>query len=113
GTVSLDGRYLTATDWKTGDLSIRNLETGQMGHLTSNKSLADGDAEYSVPSPDGKRIANGWYGQKRCDLRLINIDGSGGPIRRCGTSSSAPGRPTGSMCSACFRRITTAPMRWS
>ena len=46
GAVSLDGRYLTATDWKTGDLSIRDLATGEMRHVTSNKSIADGDAEY-------------------------------------------------------------------
>ncbi len=77
GAVSLDGRYLTATDWKTGDLAIRDLTTGEMRHVTSNKSPADGNAEFSAPSPDGKRIAYGWYRQQHGDLRVINVDGSG------------------------------------
>jgi len=76
GAVAADGSFLTATDPKTGDLALRDLATGEMRRVTTNKSLADGDAEYSVPSPDGKRIAYGWC-HKGCDLRVINTDGTG------------------------------------
>ncbi len=29
GAVSPDGRFLTYTDWRTGDLAVRDLKTGE------------------------------------------------------------------------------------
>jgi hypothetical protein len=56
GTVSPDGRYLSFTDWETGNLAIRDLETGTNRRLTNKGSWLDSSeyAEYSTLSPDGK-----------------------------------------------------------
>jgi Tol biopolymer transport system component len=76
GAPSADGRYLTTQNQQTGDLAIRDMATGELRNITANKSLENGDAEFSVPSPDGKRIAYAWC-DKRCYLRVINLDGTG------------------------------------
>ena len=77
GSVSSDGRYLTFTDWETGDLAIRDLETGKNRHLT-NKGSWDESLEFSVYSrisPDGKQVAYAWYNRDNlCELRLIALD---------------------------------------
>ena len=81
GQVSRDGRYLSITNWDTGDLAIRELATGETRVLTKSGSLDNGFAEFSVPSPDGKRIAYAWGDAKRnrYDLRVVGLDG-GEPI---------------------------------
>ena len=79
GAVSSDGRYLTFTDWETGDLAIRELATGRNRRLTSKGSWNDSDefAEGSVVSPEGKQIAYAWYNKDGLyDLRIIGSDGS-------------------------------------
>ena len=40
-SVSLDGRRLTHTDWATGDLAVRDLETGQTRRLTHKPPLSE------------------------------------------------------------------------
>jgi Tol biopolymer transport system component len=79
GSVSSDGRYLSYTDWETGDLAIRDLETGKNRRLT-NKGSWDGSSEYaefSAVSPDGKQVAYAWSNKDDSyDLRLIGSDGS-------------------------------------
>lgn len=35
GEISPDGRYLSFWDWRTGDLAVRDLQTGQDRRLTS------------------------------------------------------------------------------
>jgi Tol biopolymer transport system component len=77
GHVSRDGRFFTSTDWSTGDLIAVNTATGGSRRVTSNRSRADGNAEFSVPSPDGRQIAYGWFRAGRGDLRVIHSDGSG------------------------------------
>jgi Tol biopolymer transport system component len=80
GQVTQDQKFLTFTDWSTGDLSVRDLSTGENRRLT-NKGTPELDefAEYSVPSPDGKRVAYSWYTKDGFyELRVIGIDGSGG-----------------------------------
>lgn len=83
GTPSPDGRYLSYTDWETGDLAIRELATGKTRRLTNSgtwkKPMAF--ALNSVISPDNKLVAYSWmneYGMY--DLCLIGIDGSGNRI---------------------------------
>ena len=40
GAVSPDGRYLSVVDWTTGDMAIRELDTGNMRRLTNKGSWA-------------------------------------------------------------------------
>ena len=78
GGPSPDGRYLAAAQYSpaTGDLSVRELETGVTRRLTSNA----GGEEYAgaaLISPDGKKIAFGWHTKLReYELRVIDFDGS-------------------------------------
>jgi Tol biopolymer transport system component len=79
GSPSSDGRYLTFTDWDTGDLAIRELSTGETRRLTNKGSFMPpmAFALNSRISPDNKLIAYSWmnkYGTY--DLRLIGTDGS-------------------------------------
>lgn len=74
-SVSADGRLLAYTDWETGRLAIRDLETGKSRHLTSEGWPK---AAYSPQiSPDGKHIAFTFYGGGVDQLRMIGTDGSG------------------------------------
>jgi len=79
GTISPDGRYLSFTDWETGDVAVRDMATGQNRRLTRKGSQND-SAEWaynSIVSPDGKRVAYGWYNKDSYyDLRLVGLDGS-------------------------------------
>jgi Tol biopolymer transport system component len=81
GGLAPDGRFLSFTDWETGDLAILNLITGEKRRLTKNNSpfsLSSSEyADTSRPSPDGKRIAYSWFNRDKVyELRVINIDGS-------------------------------------
>jgi len=75
---SPDGRYVTDIDWSTGNLTVRDLATGETRRVTNN--LANGAyPEASVFSPDGRRIVYGWQSGGPSwgwDLRTIGIDGT-------------------------------------
>ncbi|HUF49062.1 MAG TPA: hypothetical protein VMM93_14695, partial [Vicinamibacterales bacterium] len=77
---SPDGRLVTEIDWSTGDLAVRDLETGALRRVTNKGSWGDsGDfAEYSVFSPDGERIAYSWFSSEALgyEVRTIRADGS-------------------------------------
>lgn len=87
GTPSADGRYLSFTDWETGDLALRDLVANTSRRLTSTGGWqASGDfAEYSVLSPDGRQVAYAWFTDKgsqpnatRCVCRYeIRVSGTG------------------------------------
>ncbi len=87
GSISADGRYLSFVDWETGDLAVRDLATGRNRRLTNKGSWDDSDefALTSVFSGNGRQIAYNWYGKDgSCDLRVVNIDGSGSRVlARC------------------------------
>ncbi len=79
GAVSPEGRYLTFVDWNTGDMMIRDLQTGINRRLT-NKGSREKSAEFAINSkwsPDGKQIAYDWDdGTESCvELRVIASDG--------------------------------------
>jgi Tol biopolymer transport system component len=79
GRVFPDGRFMSFTDWATGDLAIHDLATGQNRRLTDKGTWAASEefAEFSVPSPDGRQIACNWYNSNfSYDLRIIGLDGS-------------------------------------
>ena len=78
GSISADGRYLSFTDWDTGDLAVRDLAAGTNRRVTNKGTWAESDqfAEWSVFSPDGRQIAYAWYNQDGAyDLRIIARDG--------------------------------------
>ena len=75
GQVSPDGRYVSFTHWGTGNLAIRDVASGEIRQLTAGTDPSKSYAEYSVPSPDGKRIAYGWS-HSTYDLCVIGLDGS-------------------------------------
>ncbi|MCK4785227.1 MAG: PD40 domain-containing protein, partial [Desulfobacteraceae bacterium] len=78
GEPSPDGRYLSYTDWETGDLAICEIATGKKHHLTNKGSWDESDefAFYSRWSPDGKQIVYDWFNDNFMELRIIGIDGS-------------------------------------
>lgn len=79
GSVSPDGRYVSYTDWTTGDLAVRDLQNGQSRRLTDKGAWSESGeyAEGSVFSPEGAQIAYGWLNQDRVfELRVIDLQGS-------------------------------------
>ena len=79
GSVSRDGRFLTYTDWSTGDLAVRDLKTGEDCHLTDKGSWLESSefALFSASSPDSTQVAYGWFNQEGFwELRIIGADGS-------------------------------------
>ncbi len=79
GSVSADGEYLTFTDWGTGNLAIRNLNTGQNKSLTREGSWNSPEqyAEFSLISPNGKQVAYMWFigneDNPHYELRLLQV----------------------------------------
>ncbi len=79
GGPSPDGKYFSFTDMTTGDLAIREIATGKKRRITNKGSLDKSVefAEASIWSPDGKRLAYGWYNKDNfIDLRVIGLDNS-------------------------------------
>ncbi|TFH27396.1 MAG: tetratricopeptide repeat protein [Bacteroidia bacterium] len=83
GKASPDGKYLSFTDWETGDLAVYELAGGKTRRLTHKGTWEDCSdyAEDSRWSPDGRQIAYGWCDDTGAyDLRIIGLDGSGPEI---------------------------------
>lgn len=78
GAIAPDGRFFSYTDWSTGDLAVRNLETGKSRRLTKKGTWDIPEFAQAVQaiSPDGRHIAYGWQSMTSCDLRTIDLDGS-------------------------------------
>ena len=78
-SVSADGRYITFTDWETGDLCVRDLKAGTNQRLTHNdpREVSGNYAQNSIFSPDGRQIAYNWFIQKdaRNEVRVILASG--------------------------------------
>jgi len=77
GAPSPDGRFLSFVDWDTGDLAIRDLDTGTNRRLTNKGSWEKSKefALFSRWSPDGKLLAYDWYNGEYIELRIIAPDG--------------------------------------
>jgi Tol biopolymer transport system component len=76
---SPDGRFVSITDWETGDVAVRNLETGETRRVTANPApFSPGFAQFSRVSPDGERIAYAWFDMQggEFELRVVDWDGS-------------------------------------
>jgi len=75
---TIDGRYFTYLDNSTGDLAIRDMETGESRHLTNKGGWSKSNyyALLSTVSPDGQQVAYAWQDDiKSPELRLIGIAG--------------------------------------
>ena len=73
-----DGRFLSTTDWSTGDVAVRDLATGALRRVGLKKDgwASDAYAESSHMSPDGRRIAVAWADeQSRYTIRVVDADG--------------------------------------
>jgi Tol biopolymer transport system component len=84
GSPSPDGRYLSFVDWETGDLALRDLQTGTNRRLTNKGPWEKSEefAEFSRWSPDGKLIAYDWYdGNSSGSVDLHVITPRGGKPR--------------------------------
>ena len=110
GSVSPDGRHYAFTDWRTGNLAVKDLKTGEERHLTDKESWLESN-EYALRpriSPDGNQIAYCWSNEEGlCDLRLIGLDGSGARVlyRQEATRSIEPDdwTPDGKQVLAIFK----------
>lgn len=78
--ISPDGRLAVQTDWTTGDLAVRDLETGEARHLTRNQGRFDpGEAEDARFSRDGRWVAYTWYDEAQpafYKLGLVDTEGT-------------------------------------
>ncbi len=64
--LSPDGKILTYADWSTGELWMRDVETGASRVLTNDGDwgVSDSYVETAAVSPDGTRIASAWMNHK-------------------------------------------------
>jgi Tol biopolymer transport system component len=83
GTISPDGRYISAVDWDTCNLVLREIGTGVDRRLTNQASCREtGDyPQESAISRDGKQVAYTWYNakDKRAELRVGSLAGGFNP----------------------------------
>ncbi|MDP9176458.1 MAG: hypothetical protein M3O61_02140 [Gemmatimonadota bacterium] len=93
GQPSPDGRFVTLTDWNTGNLAVYDLAAGTTARLTNDGSWGTSTeyAEASATSPDGKSVAYGWWtsAKKSFEIRLTSLAGADSGKTR--TIYSAPG----------------------
>jgi Tol biopolymer transport system component len=87
-SISADGRWLSFTDWSTGNLMVRDLSSGRDRAVTAGADTRKEYAEESVVSPDGKTVAYSWFkpvGRKtifepdgsRYELRVTDVTAGG------------------------------------
>ena len=86
GTISADGRYLSYTDWSTGDLGLRDMTTGTNRRLTNKGTWNDSSdfSEESTISRDGEYVAYAWYDDEteRYQLRMLRSNATAGSTPR-------------------------------
>lgn len=93
GSVSPDGRYISFTDWDTGDLSLHDLTTNQNRTIVAANNAKRGDlkvfAEASSISHDGNQVAYSWYDESkdRYELWIANLHGNAKPRRLYGAQN--------------------------
>jgi len=77
---SPDGKYLSFTKWKSGNLAVLDVVTGATRELTKDGVFGDASryAEFSAWSPDSRKIACAWAVQEvtagRAELRIVSLE---------------------------------------
>ena len=70
-----DGHHVVYTDWKTGNVAVRDLQTGESRLLTHD--AGDHKAQDLLLSPDGKQVAYRWAGKVEAEpIRIVGVDGT-------------------------------------
>jgi Tol biopolymer transport system component len=77
GYPTADGRFLSTSDWSSGDLAVRDLGTGALRRVgIKDNRASDAYVETSRISPDGRRIAFSWSDDNaRYSIRVVDADG--------------------------------------
>jgi Tol biopolymer transport system component len=77
GAVSPNGRFLSFVDWQTGDLAIRELDTGKNRRLTQEGSWTPSPefALFSKWSPDSRQLVYQWFNKDQTfELRVVDVE---------------------------------------
>jgi Tol biopolymer transport system component len=75
GMPSPDGRWLSCMDTATGDIALRDLQTGTLRPLTGHRAGKE-FAYFSAIAPDSSRIAYAWFNDAGFyELRLVSTQG--------------------------------------
>lgn len=72
GRISRDGKWLSYTDWNTGDLNIREISSGKTLKLTKGPGDLSEYAGISIFSPKGNQVAFLWYGDST-QIRVVSL----------------------------------------
>jgi len=79
GEVSPDGRYFSYVNWTTGNLAVRELETGESRDVTNEGTWGTPQKFCGVStwSPDSRQVAYYWTDRgSEATLRVTGLDGS-------------------------------------
>ena len=77
GALSPDGHYLSYREQETGDLAVRELDTGKERRLTQKADGSTERAGVSIFSPDSKQVAYAWRNEDNFnDLRIVGLEES-------------------------------------
>jgi len=93
GSVSPDGRYISFTDWDTGDLSLHDLVTNENRTIVAANNAKRGElkvfAGASTIARDGLKVAYSWFDESRdCyELWIANLRGEAKPRRLYGAQN--------------------------
>ncbi len=76
--ISPDGRYVVFGVYDSGNLWLRDLQSGEQRQITRDGSRAEGTiaSGFAAISQDGKWIAYNWWNKGFEELRLSKLDGS-------------------------------------
>jgi Tol biopolymer transport system component len=76
--ISPDGRYVVFGVYDSGNLWLRDLQSGEQRQITREGSRVEGTvaSTFAAISKDGNWIAYGWQNKGYEDLRLSKLDGS-------------------------------------
>ena len=78
GKVSPDGRFIASPNWRTGNISIYEINSGKKREIDLGGNTEGPSPEFIgflAWSPDGKALAYSWSTNMHDDLRVIDLAG--------------------------------------